>query len=81
MAAGLIGRGTKLPRQFGQTPENTFAAQSAQNVHSNVQIMAMVLSGGRSRSQHSQFGFSFIMATSSSDGRVTSAGIESSSRL
>src|SRR3954447_3392463 len=62
MAGGRIGRWTKLPLQFGQTPPNTVAAQSAQNVHSNVQMRASGLSGGRSRSQHSQFGFSFIMA-------------------
>ena len=60
--AGLIGRPTKLPLQFGQTPPNTVAAQSAQNVHSKVQIRASGLSGGRSRSQHSQFGLSFIIA-------------------
>src|SRR3954447_17860935 len=62
IAGGRIGRLTKLPLQFGQTPPNTVAAQSAQNVHSKVQMRASGLSGGRSRSQHSQFGFSFIMA-------------------
>jgi hypothetical protein len=62
IAVGRIGRLTKLPLQLGQTPPNTVAAQSAQNVHSKVQIRASGLSGGRSRSQHSQFGFSFIMA-------------------
>src|SRR4051794_34993277 len=61
IAAGRIGRLTKLPPQFGQTPPNTVAAHAAQNVHSKVQIRASGLSGGRSRSQHSQFGFSFIM--------------------
>jgi hypothetical protein len=45
-----------LPPQFGQTPPNTHAAQSAQKVHSNLQIIASGASGGRSRSQHSQFG-------------------------
>src|SRR3954467_8400191 len=60
IAGGRTGRLTKLPLQFGQTPPNTVAAQSAQNVHSKVQIRASGLSGGRSRSQHSQFGFSFI---------------------
>lgn len=34
-----------------------FSAHSAQNVHSNVQIRASSASGGRSLSQHSQFGF------------------------
>jgi hypothetical protein len=64
IAAGRIGRLTKLPLQFGQTPPNTVVAHSAQNVHSKLQIRASGLSGGRSRSQHSQFGFSFIMAGS-----------------
>jgi hypothetical protein len=51
MAAGRIGRLTKLPLQFGQTPPNTFAAQSAQNVHSKLQIRASPLSAaGRGRS-------------------------------
>jgi hypothetical protein len=62
IAGGRIGRLTKLPWQFGHTPAKTVAAQPAQNVHSKVQIRASGLSGGRSRSQHSQFGFSFIMA-------------------
>jgi hypothetical protein len=61
IAGGRIGRLAKLPWQLGQTPPNTVAAQSAQNVHSKVQIRAAGLSGGRSRSQHSQFGFTFIM--------------------
>jgi hypothetical protein len=64
IAGGRIGRLTKLPLQFGQTPPNTVAAHSAQNVHSKLQIRASGLSGGRSRLQHSQFGFSFIMACS-----------------
>jgi hypothetical protein len=61
IAAGLIGRGTKFPPQFGQAPPNTVSAQVVQNVHSNVQITAAPLSGGRSLSQHSQFGLSFII--------------------
>jgi hypothetical protein len=64
IAGGRIGRLTKLPLQFGQTPPNTVAAHSAQNVHSKLQMRASGLSGGRSRSQHSQFGLSFIMAGS-----------------
>jgi hypothetical protein len=56
--AGRIGRGTKLPPQLGQTPCNTPSTHAAQKVHSNVQIRASALSGGKSRSQHSQFGLS-----------------------
>src|SRR6478609_2187467 len=55
-AAGRIGRAEKLPPQLGQTPSSTFSTQSAQKVHSKVQISASVASGGRSFSQHSQFG-------------------------
>ena len=55
---GRIGRGTKLPEQLGQIWLSTFSAHSTQNVHSNVQITASVDSGGRSLSQHSQFGLS-----------------------
>ena len=54
--AGRIGRGLKLPPQFGQWPFSTDSAQDAQNVHSNVQITASHESGGRSLSQHSQLG-------------------------
>jgi hypothetical protein len=60
-AAGRIGRGTRLPPQFGQIPRNTSPAQAAQNVHSKVQIIASVASGGRSLSQHSQLGRSWSM--------------------
>ncbi len=55
-AVGRIGRGSKFPPQLGQTPPSRLSTQSAQNVHSKVQIRASALSGGRSRSQHSQFG-------------------------
>lgn len=51
-----MGRGVKLPPQFGHTPARTSIAQSRQNVHSKVQIIAEVESAGRSRSQHSQLG-------------------------
>jgi hypothetical protein len=54
--AGRIGRGTKPPPQFGQTLNSTLSTQSAQNVHSYEQIRAIVDAGGRSLSQHSQFG-------------------------
>ena len=60
-AAERIGRDSKLPPQLGQTPANTLSTQSRQNVHSNVQIMASGDSGGRSRSQASQFGRSASM--------------------
>ncbi|WIG50903.1 MAG: Enoyl-CoA hydratase [Afipia sp.] len=50
-----------MPPQFGHAPPNTVSAQVLQNVHSNVQITASLLSGGRSLSQHSQFGLSFII--------------------
>jgi hypothetical protein len=56
-----MGRGEKFPPQFGQTPFKTVSAHSAQNVHSYVQIRASLLSGGKSRSQHSQFGRSSSM--------------------
>jgi len=34
IAGGLIGRGAKLPPQFGQTPPSTSSAHVTQNVHS-----------------------------------------------
>lgn len=49
------------PPQFGQTPCRTVRTHSVQKVHSNVQIIASPLSGGRSRSQHSQLGLSASM--------------------
>jgi hypothetical protein len=60
-AARRIGRVSRLPPQLGQTPANTSSAQSLQNVHSNVQIMACGESGGRSQSQASQLGRSSSM--------------------
>jgi hypothetical protein len=56
LPAGLIGRGAKLPPQFGHTPWSLVSTQSRQNVHSKVQIIASGADGGRSLSQHSQFG-------------------------
>ena len=53
---GRIGRGVKLPPQFGQRPRSLFSTQSLQKVHSNVQIIASAASGGRSLLQHSQLG-------------------------
>ncbi len=55
-ASGLIGRVTKLPPQFGQFPLRIFSAQAEQNAHSNEQMRALVACGGKSPSQHSQFG-------------------------
>src|SRR5882724_10417027 len=55
-SAGRTGRRTSSPPQFGQRPFRTRSAQSLQNVHSNEHIMASRVSGGRSRSQHSQLG-------------------------
>lgn len=55
-AAGRIGRGTRFPPQFGQTPPSLFSTQSRQKVHSNVHIIASLAEGGKSLSQHSQLG-------------------------
>ena len=57
-AAGRIGRWTRLPEQFGQIWFKTFSVQFKQNVHSKVQIIAFVDSGGKFWSQHSQLGLS-----------------------
>src|SRR5690606_3092541 len=65
IAAGRIGRGTRLPPQFGQVPLRGPSAQLRQKVHSKLQIMASRESGGRSRSQHSQLGRSSSMLRSS----------------
>lgn len=62
-AAGRTGRRTNSPPQLGQTPPRTVVTQSAQNVHSKVQIIASGLSGGRSRSQHSQLGLRSSMVS------------------
>jgi hypothetical protein len=58
---GRIGRGAKLPPQFGQTPLSRPSAQSRQKVHSKVQIIASVADGGKFLSQHSQLGRSSSM--------------------
>lgn len=55
-AAGLRGLVTSSPPQFGHFPPSLVSAQEAQKVHSKEQIRATDDSGGRSRSQHSQFG-------------------------
>jgi hypothetical protein len=54
--AGRIGRGVKPPPQFGQTLQSLRSTQSAQNVHSYVQIRANVEAAGKSMSQYSQLG-------------------------
>ncbi len=53
---GRIGRGTKPPPQLGQTLKRMLSTQSAQKVHSKVQMRAIIESGGRSLLQYSQFG-------------------------
>ena len=59
---GRTGRRTSSPPQFGHRLCSNSTPQREQNVHSNVQIIASRDSGGRSRSQHSQFGLSSSMA-------------------
>jgi len=59
--AGRRGRLSSSPPQFGQKPSNFCSAQVAQNVHSNEQINAFSADGGKSVSQHSQFGRSSSM--------------------
>jgi hypothetical protein len=54
--AGRIGRGAKLPPQFGHRPPRRVSTHWRQKVHSKVQIIASVASGGKSLLQHSQFG-------------------------
>jgi hypothetical protein len=56
MATVRTGRATKSPAQLGQVRAKTPSVHCWQNVHSNVHIKASALSGGRSLSQHSQFG-------------------------
>ena len=54
--AARKGRCTSSSPQLGHRPLSLVRVQPSQKVHSNVQIMACVESGGRSRSQHSQLG-------------------------
>jgi hypothetical protein len=61
-AAGRIGRTTSSPPQLGQIPLSFSTTQTAQKVHSKLQMRASGLSGGRSRLQHSQLGRSSSMA-------------------
>jgi hypothetical protein len=53
---GRIGRGVKLPPQFGHRPPSRFFMHSRQNVHSKEQIIASSAVGANSLSQHSQLG-------------------------
>src|SRR5688572_3112179 len=56
LSTGRRGRATSSPPQFGHLPFSTVVTHDAQNVHSNEQMSASLDSGGRSLSQHSQFG-------------------------
>lgn len=56
--AGRRGRATSSPPQLGHLPANTSVAHDAQKVHSKEQMYAPLDPGGKSRSQHSQFGLS-----------------------
>ena len=53
---GRIGRGAKPPPQLGHTLRKCVSTQSAQKVHSKVQMRARTSSGGRSVSHYSQLG-------------------------
>ncbi len=59
--AGRTGRRTNSPPQLGHVSFMA-ATQSAQNVHSKVQIRASRLAGGKSMSQRSQPGRSCSIA-------------------
>jgi hypothetical protein len=59
---GRMGRRMNSPPQFGHFPCRRELAQSAQKVHSKEQIIASRESAGRSRLQHSQFGFMISIA-------------------
>ena len=58
LICGLTGLGVKPPPQFGQTLNKISSTQSRQKVHSKVQIMASVDSGGSDLLQCSQVGLS-----------------------
>jgi hypothetical protein len=53
---GRIGLATSAPLQLGHMLLSLSVAQVEQKVHSKEQMRASVDSGGRSKSQHSQFG-------------------------
>jgi hypothetical protein len=77
---GRIGRGAKLPPQFGHTPLSRLSTQSRQNVHSKVQIIASVAPGGKSLSQHSQLGRSSSMNRLLSDAIISALAAKSDLR-
>jgi hypothetical protein len=52
--AARDGRFVKSPPQFGQIPCRVFSTQSAQNVHSNEQIITSLEPGDKFFPQHSQ---------------------------
>jgi hypothetical protein len=62
LPAGRRGRASSSPPQFGQRAANT-SEHEAQKVHSNEQIRASVVDGGKSLLQHSQFGLSSSMVS------------------
>jgi hypothetical protein len=64
LMAGLTGRAEKPPPQLGHTFCKTSFTQSSQKVHSNVQIMASVESGGKALLQCSHEGRSSSIQTS-----------------
>jgi hypothetical protein len=61
---GRIGLGFKPPPQLGHTFESSVSTQSLQKVHSKLQIMAWVESGGRAAPHASQLGRSSSTAAS-----------------
>ena len=56
LLSGRTGRVKSSPPQLGQIPFRCISAHDLQNVHSNEQMSASLDCGGRSLSQHSQFG-------------------------
>jgi hypothetical protein len=65
VVGALIGRGSRFPPQFGQTFFNSPIAQSGQNAHSKLQIMADEASGGTSTPPRSHKGRIFNATTRS----------------
>lgn len=61
IADGRIGLLSNPPPQFGHLPPSFPSTHDRQKVHSKLQIIASLESGGRSQSQHSQFGRSSSM--------------------
>ena len=75
LSARRIGRIAKLPPQLGHVLFKTFVTQLLQKVHSKVQIIASADSGGKSLSQHSQFGRSSNMISPKLSLAYLSAGL------